>query len=156
VTSLTSSDTKNQDNQTSSIAPRPTSRRGSLSDWYFTSNAATAATCGQHTRVKGIFDHDNRPTHHHNAGTMLNHAELLDLDDAKVLGGRMLRRMLSPGMWLTKWLTYPPDSNPADWYQFFLRRALFRFQETFDVHPVRCAEGVGNFHLVIHTDLLDI
>ena len=71
------------------------------------------------TLVKGIYDHDNRPTHRHNAGTMLSHAELLDLDDAKVLGGRMLRRMLSPGMWLTKWLTYPPDSNPADWYQHY-------------------------------------
>jgi hypothetical protein len=57
------------------------------------------------TLVKGIFNHDHRPTHRHNAGTVLDHAELLDLDDAKALGGRMLRRMLFPGMWLTKWLT---------------------------------------------------
>ena len=48
----------------------------------------------------------------HGSGFMSAAEEALPIEAATQLGIQILEKMLLPGFWLTKWIYFPPDTNP--------------------------------------------
>ena len=105
----------------------------------------------------GLYNHDDRIKHRHNAGVVTEGAEYFTLPDAISLGQRILRKLLLPGFWLTQWLQMPPGSNVLIvWFAYFDRQALLRFQAFLDLPANPRARRLGAPSLATQPNIYDI